>query len=81
MVAPPLSPVSRRDALEEMAADELDVLVIGAGVVGAGAALDDATRGLKVGLVEGLDVLPNGAILAAAQTGVHLLAADGREVL
>jgi glycerol-3-phosphate dehydrogenase len=38
-----------------LAADELDVLVIGAGVTGAGAALDAATRGLKVGLVEARD--------------------------
>ncbi len=30
----------------------LDVLVVGGGVVGAGAALDAATRGLRVGLVE-----------------------------
>ncbi|BAL86481.1 putative glycerol-3-phosphate dehydrogenase [Actinoplanes missouriensis 431] len=37
------------------ASDELDVLVIGAGVVGAGAALDAATRGLSVGLLEARD--------------------------
>ena len=39
-----------------MAATELDVLVIGAGVVGAGAALDAASRGLTVGLVEARDL-------------------------
>jgi glycerol-3-phosphate dehydrogenase len=38
-----------------MAAEELDVLVVGGGVVGSGAALDAATRGLKVGLVEARD--------------------------
>ncbi len=38
-----------------MAATPLDVLVIGAGVVGGGAALDAATRGLTVGLVEARD--------------------------
>ena len=38
-----------------MAADELDILVIGGGVIGAGAALDAATRGLTVGLVEARD--------------------------
>ncbi|MEV0293795.1 glycerol-3-phosphate dehydrogenase/oxidase [Nocardia sp. NPDC050710] len=38
-----------------MARTELDVLVIGAGVVGAGAALDAVTRGLTVGLVEARD--------------------------
>nr|WP_231974460.1 glycerol-3-phosphate dehydrogenase/oxidase [Pseudonocardia sp. HH130630-07] len=34
---------------------ELDVLVVGGGVVGAGSALDAATRGLSVGLVEARD--------------------------
>jgi glycerol-3-phosphate dehydrogenase len=34
---------------------ELDVLVVGGGVTGAGVALDAATRGLKVGLVEARD--------------------------
>jgi len=38
-----------------MADTELDVLVIGGGVVGTGAALDAATRGLSVGLVEARD--------------------------
>jgi len=39
-----------------MAETELDVLVIGGGVVGAGSALDAATRGLRVGLVDGRDL-------------------------
>ncbi|OFE15729.1 glycerol-3-phosphate dehydrogenase [Humibacillus sp. DSM 29435] len=51
----PLSPQLRDAALEEMARDTLDVLVIGGGVVGGGAALDAATRGLRVGLVEARD--------------------------
>ncbi len=38
-----------------MEAEQLDVLVIGGGVVGGGAALDAATRGLSVGLVEARD--------------------------
>lgn len=38
-----------------MASGELDILVIGGGIVGAGAALDAATRGLNVGLVEARD--------------------------
>ena len=38
-----------------MTREPLDVLVIGGGVVGAGAALDAATRGLRVGLVEARD--------------------------
>lgn len=50
-----LSPASREESLRRLAEDELDVLVIGAGVVGAGSALDAATRGLSVGLVEARD--------------------------
>lgn len=50
-----LGPGSRRQALQQMAAEELDVLVIGGGVTGAGAALDAVTRGLRVGLVEARD--------------------------
>jgi glycerol-3-phosphate dehydrogenase len=51
-----LSPQSRAEALDRMAETELDVLVIGGGVVGAGSALDAATRGLRVGLVDGRDL-------------------------
>lgn len=50
-----LSPAYREQALEALASTELDVLVVGGGVVGAGAALDAATRGLSVGLVEARD--------------------------
>jgi glycerol-3-phosphate dehydrogenase len=50
-----LSPAAREEALQAMADTELDVLVIGGGVVGAGSALDAATRGLSVGLVEARD--------------------------
>jgi glycerol-3-phosphate dehydrogenase len=50
-----LSPQAREAALEAMASTELDVLVVGGGVVGSGSALDAATRGLTVGLVEARD--------------------------
>ncbi|GAB2696118.1 glycerol-3-phosphate dehydrogenase/oxidase [Thalassiella azotivora] len=50
-----LGPVERQRALEAMAAQEVDVLVVGGGVVGAGVALDAATRGLSVALVEARD--------------------------
>jgi len=39
-----------------MTTDELDVLVVGGGVVGAGVALDAVTRGLSTGLVEQRDL-------------------------
>jgi glycerol-3-phosphate dehydrogenase len=50
-----LSPENRQAALDAMASTPLDILVIGGGVVGGGAALDAATRGLSVGLVEARD--------------------------
>jgi glycerol-3-phosphate dehydrogenase len=50
-----LNPAGRAAALAAMSSTELDVLVIGGGVVGAGAALDAAARGLRVGLVEARD--------------------------
>ena len=50
-----LSPEGRTRALAEMASGELDVLVVGGGVVGTGCALDAVTRGLRVGMVEARD--------------------------
>ncbi|MFG1698106.1 glycerol-3-phosphate dehydrogenase [Nonomuraea sp. NPDC049309] len=50
-----LGPAERAEALERMRAQELDVVVVGGGVVGAGIALDAVTRGLDVGLVEARD--------------------------
>jgi glycerol-3-phosphate dehydrogenase len=50
-----LGPGSRTEALARMADRELDVLVVGGGVVGAGTALDAVTRGLATGLVEARD--------------------------
>jgi len=42
-----LSPQDRSRALAAMQEDELDLVIVGGGVVGAGAALDAATRGLS----------------------------------
>ncbi|MEU6239634.1 glycerol-3-phosphate dehydrogenase/oxidase [Streptomyces sp. NPDC047024] len=50
-----LDPAQRAEALAEMAERELDVLVVGGGIVGAGTALDAATRGLSTGIVEARD--------------------------
>ncbi|GAA5113281.1 glycerol-3-phosphate dehydrogenase/oxidase [Haloechinothrix salitolerans] len=50
-----LDPAYRASALCTLGEDEIDVLVIGGGVVGAGAALDAASRGLSVTLVEARD--------------------------
>ncbi len=50
-----LNPAQRERDLERMTSEVFDVLVIGGGVTGTGAALDAATRGLSVALVEQRD--------------------------
>ena len=50
-----LNAESRAAALSAMAGEELDILVVGGGVTGAGVALDAATRGLRVGVVDAQD--------------------------
>lgn len=50
-----LGPEQRAAALASMRDRELDILVIGGGVVGAGSALDAVTRGLRVGMLEARD--------------------------
>lgn len=50
-----LGPAERESALRNMREKELDVLVIGGGIVGTGAALDAVTRGLRVGMLEARD--------------------------
>jgi len=51
-----LSPLRRLADLRRLRKEQFDVLVIGGGVTGAGAALDAASRGLKVALVEARDL-------------------------
>jgi glycerol-3-phosphate dehydrogenase len=50
-----LSPQRRRADRARLAAETVDVLVVGGGVTGAGVALDAASRGLSVGLLEARD--------------------------
>jgi glycerol-3-phosphate dehydrogenase len=50
-----LGPAERALALTALKTRELDILVIGGGVVGTGSALDAVTRGLSVGLLEARD--------------------------
>jgi glycerol-3-phosphate dehydrogenase len=45
----------RADAISALKTKELDILVVGGGIVGTGAALDAVTRGLSVGMVEARD--------------------------
>ena len=49
------SAVERASWLSKLEASEFDLLVIGGGITGAGIALDAATRGLKVALIEKKD--------------------------
>ncbi|MBC6448455.1 glycerol-3-phosphate dehydrogenase/oxidase [Actinokineospora sp. HBU206404] len=51
-----LDAAARERAWERLGSDTFDVVIIGGGVVGAGAALDAATRGLTVALVEARDL-------------------------
>jgi glycerol-3-phosphate dehydrogenase len=50
-----LSPAHRAASLTRMSTEVLDVLIVGGGVTGAGAAVDAASRGLSVGLIEERD--------------------------
>ena len=47
--------LSRADALKALADEEFDVVVVGGGVTGAGVALDAASRGYSVAIVERFD--------------------------
>lgn len=50
-----MNPDTRSAALEDMASKELDILVVGGGITGAGIVLDAISRGLRVGIVEAQD--------------------------
>ena len=51
-----LNPEQRQSAIADLGSENFDVLVIGGGVTGVGAALDAASRGLKVALIESQDI-------------------------
>ena len=50
-----LDPAQRSHDLERAQTETFDLVVIGGGVVGAGTALDAASRGLSVALIEQRD--------------------------
>ncbi|HYI33331.1 MAG TPA: glycerol-3-phosphate dehydrogenase/oxidase [Glaciibacter sp.] len=50
-----LGPEEREAALQKLKSKELDILVVGGGIVGTGAAMDAVTRGLSVGILEARD--------------------------
>lgn len=51
-----LSPETRSDAIEFLRHEVLDLLVVGAGATGCGTALDAASRGLSVGVIDKGDI-------------------------
>ncbi|WP_420122999.1 glycerol-3-phosphate dehydrogenase/oxidase [Nakamurella sp.] len=51
-----LGPQERAANFDRLGSETFDVVIIGGGVVGAGAALDAVTRGLSVALVEARDI-------------------------
>ncbi|GAA3732886.1 glycerol-3-phosphate dehydrogenase/oxidase [Leifsonia bigeumensis] len=50
-----LGPAERAAAIAALKEKELDILVVGGGIVGTGSAMDAVTRGLRVGMVEARD--------------------------
>ncbi|MDP6213400.1 MAG: FAD-dependent oxidoreductase, partial [Acidimicrobiales bacterium] len=42
----------RENSLQRLESEEFDVLVVGGGITGAGVALDAASRGLSVALID-----------------------------
>lgn len=80
---------TRIEALEQMKEEELDLLIIGGGITGVGAALDAATRGMKVGLIEMQDFaagtssrstkLIHGGLRYLKQFEIKLVAEVGKE--
>lgn len=80
---------TRQHDLDQMAKKELDVLVIGGGITGAGIALDAQTRGLQVGLIEMRDFasgtssrstkLVHGGLRYLKQLAFHEVAEVGSE--
>ena len=50
-----LGPKAREASLNRMESEVFDIVIVGGGVTGTGAALDAATRGLSVALIEQRD--------------------------
>ncbi|MBU9713151.1 glycerol-3-phosphate dehydrogenase/oxidase [Evansella tamaricis] len=79
----------RKEYLGKLSAQELDVLIIGGGITGAGIALDSVTRGFSTGLVEMQDFaagtssrstkLVHGGLRYLKQLEVKLVAEVGKE--
>jgi glycerol-3-phosphate dehydrogenase len=85
----PFSSIQRVNYLKEMSNQELELLVIGGGITGAGIALDAQVRGIKTGLIEMQDFgagtssrstkLVHGGLRYLKQFEVKLVAEVGKE--
>ncbi|OIJ12328.1 glycerol-3-phosphate dehydrogenase [Anaerobacillus arseniciselenatis] len=88
-MANPFSSIQRGSYLKEMSSKELDLLVIGGGITGAGIALDAQVRGIQTGLIEMQDFgagtssrstkLVHGGLRYLKQFEVKLVAEVGKE--
>jgi glycerol-3-phosphate dehydrogenase len=93
MSGPHLTRERRARELDELTSSTVDVLVVGGGVTGCGVALDAASRGLSVALVEKSDLahgtsrwsskLVHGGLryLASGDVGLALESAQERDIL
>ena len=80
---------TRQEILKELAKEVFDVVIIGGGITGAGIALDAASRGIKVALIEKNDYasgtsskstkLIHGGLRYLKQLNFGLVAKTGRE--
>lgn len=87
--SPDLSAARRARELDELAGGEVDLVVIGGGVTGCGVALDAASRGLSVALLERRDLahgtsrfsskLVHGGLRYLAQGQIGVAAESARE--
>ncbi|MGG5253137.1 glycerol-3-phosphate dehydrogenase/oxidase [Neobacillus sp. SM06] len=83
------SVLNRKEIIEKLQGEIFDVLVVGGGITGAGIALDAATRGMKVALVEMQDFaagtssrstkLVHGGLRYLKQFEVKMVAEVGKE--
>ena len=48
---------NRKNIQKELQTNEFDILIVGGGITGAGIALDAASRGMKVALIEKMILL------------------------
>src|SRR5699024_2850334 len=79
----------RTEIKQQLAKEELDILVIGGGITGSGIALDAANRGMKTGVIEMQDFaagtssrstkLVHGGLRYLKQFEVGLVAEVGKE--